>query len=242
MLCIHNPSTNVYLNLASEEYLLKNFPEDIFILYQNKPSVVVGRYQDINAEVNIDFAKENDIRIARRISGGGAVFHDSGNFNLVFIENTSNPNFNKYTNQIIEFLHQLKIPAMADERYGITINGLKISGSAQYIYRHRVMYHATLLYNSNLKMLTSVLDAKPEQFQQKNATQKRFVKSVKSPVTNLIEYLEIPVETKYFGEIIFSYFSNQNSNNSVFELKGKDITSINELKAEKFTTNQWIYL
>ena len=86
MLCIHNTQTDPYFNLAAEEYLLKNFKENIFMLWQNEPSIVIGKHQDVWAEVNLKFVQDQQIKIARRFSGGGAVYHDPGNLNLTFIE------------------------------------------------------------------------------------------------------------------------------------------------------------
>ena len=89
MLCIHNTHTDAWFNLAAEEYLLKNFSEDIFMLWQNEPAVVIGKYQNIRAETDIEYARQKRIRLARRYSGGGAVYHDMGNLNLTFIENSN---------------------------------------------------------------------------------------------------------------------------------------------------------
>ncbi len=240
MLCIDNPYTDIYFNLAAEEYLLKNYSADIFMLYQNQPSVVIGRYQDVNAEVNPDVAKNNHLQIARRISGGGAVFHDLGNFNLVFIKNTTNPNFSEYATLISTFLHQLDIPTLVDERQGIIINGLKISGSAQYIFKHRTMFHATLLYNTDLEMLRSALDVKFKPLPQENPGQKKFVKSIKSPVCNLMDYLEKPETTSAFGHHIFNYFLRKNPENIQYNFDSKDMEAIHELREKKYATNQWI--
>ncbi len=239
MLYIQNTCTDVYFNLAAEEYLIKKFSEDIFMLYQNEPSVIIGRFQDINAEVNSNFVKENDILIARRISGGGAVYHDAGNFNLVFIENTINPDFNIYANRIMSFLENLKIPTKTDERHGITFNGLKISGSAQYIFKNRIMYHASLLYSSDLETLTTALDVQPAETRN---VLRRSVKSVKSPVTNLSNHLEDSIETIDFGEIIFRYFScSKTSGNNTYRFNKKDINDINQLKINKYANPQWIF-
>ena len=84
MLCITSPYHNPYFNLASEEYLLKCFQEDVFLLYRNLPSIVVGKHQNTLAEINLPFVQERDILVARRISGGGTVFHDLGNLNFAF--------------------------------------------------------------------------------------------------------------------------------------------------------------
>lgn len=131
MLCIHNTQTDPYFNLAAEEYLLKNFKENIFMLWQNEPSIVIGKHQDVWAEVNLKFVQDQQIKIARRFSGGGAVYHDPGNLNLTFIETGQIMQTDKYTIQIMNFLKTLGVHVEVDERKGLTIGGFKISGSAQ---------------------------------------------------------------------------------------------------------------
>lgn len=119
MLCIHNTQTDPYFNLAAEEYLLKNFKENIFMLWQNEPSIVIGKHQDVWAEVNLKFVQDQQIKIARRFSGGGAVYHDPGNLNLTFIE----------TGQIMQYNPQ-NHPNEFLKRNGLIFVGmLKRSGS-----------------------------------------------------------------------------------------------------------------
>ena len=127
MLCIHNTQTDPYFNLAAEEYLLKNFKENIFMLWQNEPSIVIGKHQDVWAEVNLKFVQDQQIKIARRFSGGGAVYHDPGNLNLTFIETGQIMQTDKYTIQIMNFLKTLGVHVEVDERKGLTIGGFKIS-------------------------------------------------------------------------------------------------------------------
>ena len=139
MLCIHNTHTDAWFNLAAEEYLLKNFSEDIFMLWQNEPAVVIGKYQNIRAEMDIEYARQKRIRLARRYSGGGAVYHDMGNLNLTFIENSNQIRSSVFTESIIRFLKHYGLHARSDERQGLTIDGLKISGSAQAIHKRRML-------------------------------------------------------------------------------------------------------
>jgi len=153
MLCIHNTHTDAWFNLAAEEYLLKNFSEDIFMLWQNEPAVVIGKYQNIRAETDIEYARQKRIRLARRYSGGGAVYHDMGNLNLTFIENSNQIRSSVFTESIIRFLEHYGLHARSDERQGLTIDGLKISGSAQAIHKQRMLHHATLLFSTDLEIL-----------------------------------------------------------------------------------------
>ena len=113
-LIIDNPFTDIYFNLAAEEFLLKNRPENILMLWQNTPSVFLGKHQRVETEINLTYVKDKQIRIARRYSGGGTVYHDMGNLNLTFIENTNVPDFEKYTRKTLEFLNSIGVQAQKD--------------------------------------------------------------------------------------------------------------------------------
>ena len=242
MICIDNPHTDAYFNLAAEEYLLKYFSSDVFMLWQNESSVIIGKHQDIRAEVNLDFAQSNHIKVARRYSGGGAVYHDSGNLNLTFIESSEKPDFGKYTKQILEILASIGIQAEADERQSIYIDGCKISGCAQFIRKNKALFHASLLFSSDLTNLTSTLNSLnkvPE-----NGVQpitKRYVKSVKSPVTNISEHLEDPLQLSDFKQIIWSSLLGTQVGNSIYTFSKEDVAAINKLKIEKYSTSNWNY-
>ena len=241
MLCIDNKHTDAYFNIASEEYLLKNFQDNIFMLYQDEPSIIVGKHQNVYAEVNIDFANNNKMKIVRRFSGGGTVFHDLGNLNLTFIETGTNLNFDKFTNQMLDLLSQLGINASSDKRRAINIDGLKISGSAQCVHKNRVMYHATLLFSSDLENLTNSIEGNPEKSDKHTVNQKLYVKSVKSPVTNIIEYLSEPFDIKELRQFIINYFVEKDNNNKIYEFSPKDTAGINDLKFNKYATSEWNY-
>lgn len=240
MLCIDNRNTDAYFNLAAEEYLLKNFSSDIFMLWQNGPSVIIGKHQNIQAEVNLDFVREKQIKVVRRFSGGGAVYHDLGNLNLTFIESSDHPDFDKYTKQILEILAMIKIYAQANARRALYINGLKISGCAQYMFKNKVLFHATLLFSTNLSHLTSTLNSlKANQKNSQPIKQKQYVKSVKDPVTNISEHLPNPLPIEDFKKLIIKYFLDKNKDNSIYTFSKEDITSITRLKQEKYITDDW---
>ena len=157
--CIYSPYTDIYFHLAAEEYLLKQGTEDVFMLWQSVPSVVIGKHQRLRSEVDKEWAKQHRIAIARRFSGGGAVYHDLGNVNFTFIETVSRlPEFVHYLQRTLDFLSFIGIEAKGDERLGIYLNGLKISGSAQCVHKDRVLYHCTLLYDTDLTILNKVLN------------------------------------------------------------------------------------
>ena len=240
MYCIDNPYMDAYFNLAAEEYLLKNFPGDVFMLWQNEPSVIIGKHQNIQTEVNLDFIRGKQIKVARRYSGGGAVYHDPGNLNLTFIETNDHPDFDKYVRQMQDFLSTVGIHATSDERRALYIDGLKISGSAQYIRRNKVLYHATLLFSSNLANLAATLYNKSAEMESVQPSEAwRYVKSVKSAVTNISEHLPCSFSIHDFRKIIFKHFINSNIDNINYTFSLNDTATITKLEEEKYATTDW---
>ena len=160
--CIYSPFTDIYFHLAAEEYLLKQGNENIFMLWQDTPSVVIGKHQRLRSEVDKKWADQEQVHIARRFSGGGAVYHDLGNVNLTFIETAPRlPEFVTYLQRTLDFLNSIGLMVKGDERLGIYLNGLKISGSAQCLHKNRVLYHCTLLYDTDLAALHKALNPEP---------------------------------------------------------------------------------
>lgn len=240
MLCINNTYTDAYFNIAAEEYLLKNLQENIFMLYRNEPSVIIGKHQDVQVEVNTEFAKKKQIKVVRRFSGGGAVFHDLGNVNLTFIESGNNLNFDKFTGLMVDLLASMGIHAESDKRRALTVNGLKISGSAQGISKNRVMYHATLLFSSDLASLVTSLEGSDIIIPSERPN-KLSVRSVKSPVTNVIEHLDRKMAIDEFNEQVLNFFLEKSVGNSLYEFSEKDIMEIKNLTNNKYSTQEWNY-
>lgn len=193
----HDP----YYNLALEEYLFSETDDDVFMLWQNESCVVIGKNQNAYAEINIDKAKENNIKIVRRITGGGAVYHDLGNVNYTFISSKNEEkgiDFEFFTRPIIEALFSLGVNAELSGRNDLLANGKKFSGNAQHSVGHRTLHHGTLLFNSDLSVLSSVLNVDKEKIQSKG------IKSTRSRVINLSELIgEQSVEE--FIELIASF-------------------------------------
>ena len=204
MLLIYNEKTNPFFNLAMEEYFLKNFDEDIFILWRNESSVIVGKNQNTLSEINLNYIKENSIPVVRRQSGGGAVFHDLGNINFTFIANNNDnfSDFKRFTTPIIELLKTLDINAKFSGRNDLLIDGCKFSGNAQYNYKNKVMHHGTLLFSSQISDISNALKVKPIKFEGKS------IKSVKARVTNISEHLKVPMDILEFKDLIIDYFKN----------------------------------
>lgn len=234
MLCIQSPSPDIYFNLAAEEYLLKQTTENVFMLWQDEASVVMGKHQRMEAEVDPDFARERGIPIARRFSGGGTVYHDLGNINLTFIETTRLADFNRYLERSIGLLASAGVTAVGDERLGMYVNGLKVSGSAQCVHKNRVMYHCTLLYDTDLDVLNRVLDARPLP---DTGRQVYSVPSVRSEVTNIKKYLPSALTTEQFRDFAFRYFMQEAED---YRFTPDDYRAIGQLRDEKYACWDWI--
>ena len=235
MLLINNTNTNAYFNLAMEEYFLKNTNEDICLLWQNENSIIVGKNQNTLSEINYDYVKENNIKVVRRLSGGGAVFHDLGNINFTFISCNDNSfsDFKKFTMPIVEALKELNVHAEFSGRNDLLIDGQKFSGNAQYNYKNKVMHHGTLLFSSEINDLSNALKVKPSKFQGKS------VKSVKSRVTNISSHLDKKMTVLEFKDYLMDFINKRDENSHFYELNDKDVESINKLVEEKYSTWEW---
>ena len=242
MFCIDNRCTDVYFNLAVEEYLLKQTQGDYFVIWQSEPSVVMGKNQSVRAEVNEDYRIEKGIRLARRFSGGGAVYHDKGNINLTFIETTSQPLFEDYLQRIVGFLETMGVTAYTDERLGIYLDGKKISGSAQCIHKNLCSCYCSFFFSLNLDVSHKVLKGKSDKLESipglKNI---RAVPSVPSEVVNLNCFLDVSVNIKRFIHLLFHYFLIEDEKNSIYHFSRKDLAAIELLKVEKYANEDWIH-
>ncbi|NLI24257.1 MAG: lipoate--protein ligase [Bacteroidales bacterium] len=235
MLAIDSPFTDPYLNLAAEEYLLKEMEDEVFFLYSDKPSVIVGKHQVTLAEVNYLFAGENNIRIARRLSGGGAVYHDAGNLNFTFIRNGSEGalvQFEACTAPVLLALNELHIPAERGDKNDLLIYGKKISGNAEHVYHQRTLHHGTLLFDSDLEHLKQVLHPSGKYTH-------KGVNSRRSEVVNIASFLSNP-DRDAFRKFLFS-FVVQHFRAVIYSLTDEDKRKIIELSAAKFNTWEWIY-
>jgi len=236
MLCINEHHTDPCFNLAAEEYVLKNFTDNCFMLWRNEPSVIVGRHQNTLAEINVDYVKQNHIKVVRRLSGGGAVFHDLGNLNFTFIENAKNNrliDFQKYTKPVIAVLQSMEIDARFEGRNDLVIDGRKFSGNAEHVYRGRVLHHGTLLFASQLADLSGALNVNPAKFTDKA------IKSVRSRVTNIGNHLKKPLELEEFREMVFRYMLNNYPDCEQYSYSNADTDAISRLRDEKYATWDW---
>lgn len=237
-LCINQPNTDPYFNLAVEEYFMKKYQEDFFMLWRSRPSVVVGKHQNALAEINHNFIREHQIPVTRRLSGGGTVFHDPGNVNFTFIRNVeaiSEVNFKVFTVPVIEALKKLGVEAYTTGRNDLLINDKKISGNAEHVHRNRVLHHGTLLFYSHLETLKRALKVDLSKFEDKA------VQSNRSEVTNIADYLPKPMSVEEFTDFVFSDICHNYPEFQVYEPTVEDQIAIQKLSIEKYQTWDWIF-
>lgn len=236
MLIIRRHNTDPYFNLATEEYVLKNFEDDTFMLWRNSPSIIVGKHQNTLAEINAEYVKQRNIPVVRRLSGGGAVFHDLGNLNFTFIQRGEQEkliDFRKYTEPILKVMLQLGIDARFEGRNDLTIAGRKFSGNAEHIWKNRVLHHGTLLFSAHMTNLSEALNVDPSKFSDKA------VKSVRSRVTNISEHLHEPMDVIRFAALIENHITEKYPDSRITELSEQDHEKIRELVRTKYGTWDW---
>jgi len=234
LLYIHNKNLSPYFNLALEEYFLTKSKDEFFIIWRNDNCIVVGKHQNTLSEINIDFVKKNDISVVRRLTGGGAVFHDKGNINFTFIKNINDVNisFQEFLEPIVEFLKSLGVEAKISGRNDIVVDEKKISGNAQTIKNGRILHHGTLLFSANLKNVSEALKVSKEKYESKG------VKSVESRVTNIKSYLKNDMTVEEFMDELYRYIKN-NTDIKEYILTQEDIKNIDELVRNKYSTYEW---
>lgn len=236
MLIIRRHSTDPYFNLAAEEYILKAFNDDVFMLWRNGPSIIAGKHQNTLAEINLDFVREHRIDVVRRISGGGTVFHDLGNLNFTFISTGTEGHlvdFRRFTRPILDVLRKLGINAKFEGRNDLTIDGRKFSGNAEHVWKNRVLHHGTLLFSAHMEHLSAALNVDPSKFTDKA------VKSVRSRVTNISEHLKTPMDVMEFSSLIEDHILEVYPDSTYYDLSEEDHERIHHLVDTKYGTWEW---
>lgn len=233
---IVSDSSDPCFNLAVEEMLLKKSKEEYLLLSVNSRSVVSGKHQCIHREVNTRFITENSIQVIRRISGGGTVFHDEGNLNYAFIRNCEagkQIDFPRHTKPLVDFLITLGLnPTLAGS--DVKVNGFKISGNAEHIFRNRVLHHGTVLWDASLDMLRGCI--------RKDTTGyiTRAVASRPSSVMNLINLITRFNNIEEFRESMANFFFDTFPGMSLYTLSSDEIRECEEMAA-KYRTWEWNY-
>ncbi|MEA4826228.1 MAG: lipoate--protein ligase [Clostridium sp.] len=238
MFYVKNNQTDPRYNLALEEFLLKDesIQEPILLLWQNSPTVVIGLYQNTLEEINSDFVRENNVNVVRRITGGGAVYHDLGNLNYSFIAMGVDEeiNFKKFTKPLLEALKYMGINAELTGRNDLLVDGKKFSGNAQYYYQHRLLHHGTILYDSNLEDVQKALKVKPGKIESKG------IKSVRGRVTNLKPYISEDMTVTEFKQYLLNYFIKTYGIKE-YVLSEEDSKAVENLVKTKYLTWDWTY-
>lgn len=226
----HDP----YFNLASEEYLLTCRSENFIYVWVNEPAVILGVNQNAPEEVNFAYTEANNIKVARRRTGGGAVYHDEGNicYTVIAPFDSAVNNYKKFTAPVIEYLNTLGVDARFSGRNDITVEERKISGNAQTVYKDRIMHHGTLLFNTDLSVLSRALKPNPLKMQSKG------IKSVRARVANISEFIKEKMTARQFKKGLCEYFERLYPR---FELGEKDLARINEIRKKKYSSYEWIF-
>ncbi len=233
MRVIYNKSTSPYFNLALEEQLLTGAQDDIFMLWRNSRAVIVGRNQNTHAEIDYDFVRENSIPVVRRLTGGGAVFHDLGNVNYTFITKSSDfNNYARFCSPIIEALAGMNVAAELSGRNDLLIDGRKFSGNAQCSHAGRLMHHGTLMFSANVDDMASALRVNPLKIQSKG------IKSVRSRVTNISEHLPEDITVEQFIQRLLDYAA-VSFGCAPEEPSPDEISGAKALEKEKYSLWEW---
>ncbi len=234
--------TDPYINLAIEEYILNNFGEnDTYLLfYVNEPSIIVGRNQNSIEEINTNYVEEKGIKVVRRLSGGGAVYHDEGNLNFSFItkdDGNSFHDFAKFTEPVVKALNNINVPAELVGRNDLLIKGRKFSGNAQFSTKGRMFSHGTLMLDSNIEHVVSALNVSQQKIESKG------IKSIKSRVANIAEFLDEPISMNEFKELILKSIFEVDDIKDVpeFVLSEEDWNNIHEISKKRYQNWEWNY-
>ncbi|WP_347317958.1 lipoate--protein ligase [Rossellomorea sp. RS05] len=231
--------TDPRINLAIEEYALKNLDidESYLLFYINEPSIIIGKNQNTIEEINTDYVEKQGLHVVRRLSGGGAVYHDLGNLNFSFItkdDGDSFHNFKKFTEPVIEALNKLGVKAELSGRNDILAEGRKISGNAQFSTRGRMFSHGTLLFDSEMENVVSALRVKKDKIESKG------IKSIRSRVANISEFLEGKLTIEEFRSTLLKYIFND-SDVEEYVLTDEDWDRIHALSKERYQNWDWNY-
>ena len=234
---IYNACTDAPFNLAAEEWLLHNSETDVFMLWRNAPAVIVGRNQNSHSEINTEYVQKHNIPVVRRLTGGGAVFHDLGNINFTFISLNNQSgllNFRRFATPIIDAINALGVACEFNGRNDMVVGESKISGNAQHAHRDRLLHHGTLLYAADLDSVCAALKPSPAKYIGKS------VKSVRGRVRNIVDFMPSPMPIEDFIHYLLRFVANDQKTESS-RLRIDEIDGIEKLAEERYRSWYWNY-
>lgn len=238
MIYIESSSINPYYNLALEEFAFNDLEDNVFMLWQNDNTIVLGKYQNAIEEVSAKYVKENQVNVVRRLSGGGAVYHDLGNINFTFITRNNWDNYFKFeyfTQTIVEFLKTLNVNVEFNSRNDLIVDGKKFSGNSAYMKNGNTLHHGTILFDSNLETLVLALNVNDAKIESKA------IKSVRNRVTNLKEHLEKDLTIEGFKNALIEFVFNKYNGIEQYVLSDEENKKINDRAENYYMTKKWVY-
>ncbi|WHY73302.1 lipoate--protein ligase [Fictibacillus enclensis] len=241
MLFIDNRNiTDPRVNLAIEEYALKHLDinQTYLLFYINEPSIIIGKNQNTVEEINADYVREHNIHVVRRLSGGGAVYHDTGNLNFSFItkdDGNSFHDFKKFTDPVVKALNKLGVHAELTGRNDIQVDEKKISGNAMFTTKGRMFSHGTLMFDSEIENVVSALNVKMDKIQSKG------IKSIRSRVTNIRDHLDQDMTMDEFKQTLLAYLFEEFEEVPRYELTEVDWEKIYKISEQRYDNWDWNY-
>ena len=239
MIYLESPGVNPAFNLALEQFVFDEMDrsQDYFMLWQNDNAVIVGKNQNTAEEIDSNYVREHNIRVVRRLSGGGAVYHDLGNLNFTFITgagNVSQMDRHAFNRPIIKALSRLGAEALCNGRNDMTIAGGKFSGSSQYIRGGRILHHGTLLFDSDLSVLSRCLNVSQDKLSSKG------IRSVRSRVTNIRPHLKEDLTFLQFREVFLRFLGEEFSFRP-YRFTEEELSRVREIQAARYDRPEWNY-
>jgi lipoate-protein ligase A len=238
MLYVETNSKNACYNFAAEYYLLheRDLGEKIFLFWRTVPTLMVGKYQNITSEINLKYAKEHNIAIVRRQSGGGTIYTDEGSWQYSYIIpdlRYEDINFKENSSAVVSTLNKLDVHANFNERNDILIDNKKISGTARYVTKKGIIHHGSLLYNTDIDEMVRSITVDDEKIVSKG------IKSIYQRVANIVEYMPHKISAEEFKHIMVDSIMGENYKR--YTLTDCDIKRINEIKESVFENWNWIW-
>ncbi|CFQ84275.1 TPA: lipoate--protein ligase [Streptococcus agalactiae] len=237
---IVNTSNDPAYNVALEAYAFQKLTDidEIFILWINEPAIIIGRHQNTIQEINKEFIDKNGIHVVRRLSGGGAVYHDLNNLNYTIISNNTQEgafDFQTFSKPVIDTLAKLGVKAEFTGRNDLEINGQKFAGNAQAYYKGRMMHHGCLLFDVDMSVLGQALKVSKDKIESKG------IKSVRARVTNIVDHLSDKITVQEFSDAILAQMKEEYPEMDEYVLSDAELSEIQTMRDNQFATWDWTY-